>query len=217
MIASKPWDWVIGANKYWEEPSAEVYPLLSHWRNQGFSRMLDLGCGIGRHSFLFAKNGFTVDAFDLSEEGVVRIKQIAAEEQLPITTQVGDMVSLPYPDDTFDCLIAYNVIYHTDEVGIKKTIDEIHRVLKNSGEALITFNSQNNSAFTDPANKHVSEHVLFKTNKPQEVGIPHYYAQKKDIPELLSDLKIIKFSYKEEYWDNEYNNCHYYVLASNKK
>jgi ubiquinone/menaquinone biosynthesis C-methylase UbiE len=217
MVASKPWDWKIGASPYWEEPSAEVYPLINRWRKRGFSRFLDLGCGIGRHAFLFAKNGFSVDALDLSEEGLLKIEEIAESEKLPIKTKLGDMRSLPYPDDSFECLIAYNVIYHADEQGIKQTLNEIRRVLIHGGEALMTLNSQSNSAFTDPQNKHVSEHVLFKTNKPQENGIPHYYVQKKDIPELFSDFKIVQFYHKEEYWDAEYNNAHYYVLASNLK
>jgi SAM-dependent methyltransferase len=217
MIASKSWDWKIGANPYWEEPSSEVYPLIGRWKDMQFKKMLDLGSGIGRHSILFAKNGFDVDALDLSLDGISKINEISKSEKLHIKTKLGDMVLLPYSSDTFDCLIAYNVIYHTDEEGIKKTISEIRRVLVNGGEALITLNSQTNSAFLDSGNEHVSEHVLFKTNKPQEVGIPHYYVQKKDIPELFADFEIIKFYYKEEYWDDKYNNSHYYVLVRNKK
>ena len=91
---------------------------------------LDLGCGLGRHSVLFAKNGFNVSCFDISEEAINRTKQWCEEENLKCNYKVGDMLLLPYKDNSFDCILCRNVISHTDTEGIKKIIKELKRVLK---------------------------------------------------------------------------------------
>lgn len=59
-------------------------------------RFLDLGCGIGRHSIFFGKNGFNVRCLDISEEAVVSTKQWAEQEGLHFDYAIGDMLKLPY-------------------------------------------------------------------------------------------------------------------------
>lgn len=214
MIKSKAWDWKKATAPWWKEPASEIYPLLNRWEKQKFIRLLDLGCGIGRHSIFFAENGFEVSAFDLSKEGIEELNNLIKQHNLPIKTIVGDMLSLPYENEYFDCLIAYHAIYHTDDKGIEKVIKEIYRILKKDGEAFITFNTKNGTSFKDPDNKRLTESTLYKT-KGHEKGIPHFYADKKQVEELLKDFEILEFSYKEEYYP-DYVGTHYFVLAKKK-
>lgn len=215
MTKSKAWSWAVASAPWWEEPASEIYPLLTRWQKQEFNRLLDLGCGIGRHAVLFAKNGFKVDASDLSQDGIRKLNNIVKQKNLDITTKVADMLSLPYKDESFDCLIAFHVVYHAEDAGVKKTISEIKRVLKREGEAFITFNSQNSSAYKDQDNKHLTKNTIVKT-KGHEAGISHYYASKDDVEKLLLNFEIIEFSYKEEYYP-DYTGAHYFVLIKNSK
>jgi 2-polyprenyl-3-methyl-5-hydroxy-6-metoxy-1,4-benzoquinol methylase len=66
VTETKAWDWTAAKEKVWLEPSEESYYLVNRWKTQGRKSILDLGCGLGRHSILFAKNGFDVSAMDLS-------------------------------------------------------------------------------------------------------------------------------------------------------
>ena len=212
MIKSKPWNWdIVSAGPWWLEPASEVYPLISRWKSKGFKKFLDLGCGLGRHSILFAKEGFDVSATDLGKEGLEKLKNRAKEQGLPIEIKLADMVSLPYEDSSFDCLLAFHTIYHQDDEGIKKVIREIKRVLKDKGEAFITFNSKENSTFKDRGAKRISDNTLIKT-KGHEAGIPHYYADKTDVENLLKDFKIRELFYKEEPY-SEYTSTHFFVLV----
>jgi SAM-dependent methyltransferase len=213
MVKSKAWswDWDSSVAPWWEEPAPEAYPLLTRWSKARFKNFLDLGCGIGRHAVLFADNNFNVNAFDLSEEGINKLKILSQSKNLLIKTKIGDMLSLPYKDDFFDCIIAYHVIYHADDNGIKKAISEIKRVLKKDGEAYLTFNSQNGTSFKDPDNKHITQNTIIK-EKGHEARIPHFYSTKQDVENLLKDFKILEFTYKEEYYPN-YIGAHYFVLV----
>ena len=220
MIQSKPWNWQISNSPYWQEAASEVYPLIYRWKNQNLKKFLDLGCGVGRHALLFAANEFIVTASDLSADGIAKLNESANKANLKIATTIADMISLPYADNSFDCLIAYHAIYHTDDEGIKKVISEIKRILTKNGEAFITFNSQKNSAFLDLKNKHLSDNTIVKM-VGHEAGIPHYYAQRSDIKALLKDFEIIELNHKEEYGRYEtispdYISAHYFILVKKK-
>ena len=122
MVKSKAWNWNIAFAPWWEEPATEVYSLLKRWQKQSFKKILDLGCGIGRHAVLFSENGFEVNACDLSKEGIEKLNKLIKAHNLSITTEISDMLSLPYNNKSFDGLVAFHTIYHTDDIGIKKTI-----------------------------------------------------------------------------------------------
>ena len=209
-MKSKAWDWKDYDASFWGEPAQDVYYLASRWKNNGVTRFLDLGCGIGRHSIFFAMEGFDVCAFDLSQNGIAKLKDEADKRELKIDTSIGDMCKLPYEDSFFNCVLAYNVIYHSDKMGTERVISEIKRVLKPGGEAYITFNSKNNSSFKNPSNKHIDENTIIKT-EGNEAGIPHYYVDEEEVRRLLTDFEIVKMNHVEEIGDG-WRSWHYYVL-----
>ena len=209
MIKSKSWNWDIVTDDFWTIPSEDVYYYLDQWLKLDFNKILDLGCGLGRHSLFFAKNGFEVHAFDLSESGLGKFMEQIKNEELNICVKLGDMLSLPYKDSYFDCILAYHSIYHTDSLGIKQVISEIYRVLKKDGEALLTFNSKNNPSFIKNSNKKIDENTVLKT-EGNEQNIPHYYTDVEDLKYLLKDFRIIKIRQIEDIWEEE-SSWHYFV------
>ncbi len=127
---SKGWQWEMlkeNQREYWRNPSEESYYLVNRWKMQGKEEFLDLGCGMGRHSILFGKNLFHVKCFDISEEAIQSTKLWAEAENLEFGYAVGDMLCLPYEDESFDCIMCRNVISHSDMCGVVKTVAEIRR------------------------------------------------------------------------------------------
>lgn len=86
MAMAGSWNWDNVSTTFWAEPSEDVYYLLTRWKKAGLNSILDLGCGIGRHSLLFAENGFEVTALDSSESGLRRLEIAAAERGLAVET-----------------------------------------------------------------------------------------------------------------------------------
>jgi len=147
---SKPWDWSKNTQDFWNEPSAESYYLLHRLQGNSYSRFLDLGCGLGRHSLLFANTGFQVYSFDLSSTAIDELQRHCITLGLQnIVCSIGDMQKLPYPNTSFDCLLAYHVISHTDTQGIKTIINEIDRVLARKGEFFLTLCSKRAWSFQE--------------------------------------------------------------------
>jgi SAM-dependent methyltransferase len=68
-------------------------------------RILDIGCGTGRHAIELTKRGYTnVVGVDLSESQITRAKEKAAAEKLNIDFRVADARNLPF-DSEFDLII----------------------------------------------------------------------------------------------------------------
>ena len=101
--------------------------------------LLDMGCGAGRHAFESYRRGARVIAFDYSHNELVDVRGIFGAMQQAgegpahgLATGVnGDAVKLPFPDDTFDRIIASEVLEHVpDDEG---ALDELMRVLRPGG------------------------------------------------------------------------------------
>ena len=150
MTKSKGWNWKIASddiNSTWKVPSIESYYLLNRWSNLGFKDFLDLGCGIGRHTVLFAGNGFNTYGFDISKYGLDKTKEWLDSLNLSANLKEGDMLGLPYENDSFDCILCRNVISHQDTLGVKQIIKELYRVLKDNGEVYLTLGSKSTWGF----------------------------------------------------------------------
>ncbi len=65
---------------YWGmKPSATCYDVLKLLPPDRPVRLLDIGCGEGRNALFFARNGYLVDAFDISHEGVEKTSRLAED------------------------------------------------------------------------------------------------------------------------------------------
>lgn len=209
MIQSKAWNWAEVTGNIWNEPSEDVYYYLNRWKEKGYNRFLDMGCGLGRHSILFAKNGFDVDAFDLSQEGIDVLNAKTNEAKLNIRTILGDINHLPYENESFDCLLAYHVISHTDTMGIVRIISEIHRVLRTDGEFFVTLCSKSSPSFLTKNYPKIDENTIVKTKEP-EAGIPHLYSNLDDVKRIFGEFEIIKIRHIEDIYDDT-SSWHYFI------
>ena len=214
MTQSKAWDWNVVTNEVWRIPSEESHYYASRWREKGYSRLLDLGCGLGRHTVFFAKQGFCVSAMDLSKEAVESTKAWLKSEEMTAAVKTGDMLSLPYSDAAFDCLFSYHVISHTDTPGVKKIISEIRRVLAPGGEVFLTLCSKDTWAYKEAGFPVIDENSVLKTDGA-EVDVPHFYVNLEDVLALFKGFEFIKVRHIDDcYFDGKVTNSkHYFLLA----
>lgn len=211
------WDWKkVDDTDYWMDPSDESYFYAEKWKREGRKRILDLGCGLGRHSILFSKYGFHVCALDSSKDAVESLRKYSEDNQLGIECKVGDMHDLPYPDGSFDCIFAFLSISHTDSQGIEKVISEMGRVLVPGGAMFFTLCSKDTWSFTEGNYPKVDENTIMKT-EGAEAGVPHYYVDKDDIIELLKDFDLIRVRHVDDcFFQSSWRNSRHYFIEASK-
>ncbi len=201
-MIEKAWNWNNITSTHWNEPSEDIYYYLHLWSEKRNKKLLDLGAGIGRHSLLFAKNGFDVTAFDFSKEGLDKIENFADQLNLEIDLVNGNMNRLPFASQSFDFVIAYNSIYHTDYEGLIRTIYEIRRVLKANGEAFVTMLSKNDKSFIDGSGSLIAENTLMKKEEDGSI-LPHFFVDEEYIYKLFKSFHIISLKQIEEFHEDK--------------
>ncbi|MBN1435281.1 methyltransferase domain-containing protein [Candidatus Fermentibacterales bacterium] len=81
-----------GRGLYWTaRPSTTCLEVLRLMPPTRALRLLDIGCGEGRNSLFFARNGYVVDAFDVSGKGVEKAAGLADEAGLAMNLFVADL------------------------------------------------------------------------------------------------------------------------------
>src|SRR5258707_666653 len=103
------WDKIFATRPWGKYPKEEVIRFVARnyygAANRGEVRFLDLGCGYGSTAWYLAREGFRVDAIDGSKIVIDLLRKRLADEQLQADLVAGDIAELPYPAETFDCII----------------------------------------------------------------------------------------------------------------
>ena len=93
-------------------------------------KILDLGCGTGVLALALADAGFTVEGCDISEGMIAQAKRVE-KEGLSFRHLEPEWTRLPWPDGTFDGVVASSVLEYVPDLGL--VFDEVARVLVAGG------------------------------------------------------------------------------------
>ena len=107
-------------------------------------RVLDMGCGAGRHAFEMYRRGADVIAFDQDADELAGVRELFAAMreagEVPAGAEAdvkeGDALALPFADGEFDRVVAAEVLEHIP--ADIQAIDELVRVLRPGGTIALT-------------------------------------------------------------------------------
>jgi 2-polyprenyl-3-methyl-5-hydroxy-6-metoxy-1,4-benzoquinol methylase len=103
-------------------------------------KILDIGCGTGRHAIELTKRGYNVTGVDLSENQIKRAREKAQEIGVTIDFQIQDARNLPF-DSEFDLAIMLCEggfsLMETDEMNFE-ILKNATKALKSKGKLIFT-------------------------------------------------------------------------------
>ncbi len=102
-----------------------------------YGEVLEAGCGLGRYNFYLSNFGINITGLDFSKETIEHLNKWQKEKGYNIKFITGDVKKLPYADNSLSGYLSFGVIEHFQE-GPKEVLDEVYRVLKPGGIAIIT-------------------------------------------------------------------------------
>jgi SAM-dependent methyltransferase len=117
---------------------SEVDRFVAMLRPQGNERVLDMGCGTGRHSLELARRGFSVVGVELLAENVEVGRQVAAAQSLDAEFVQADLRELELEEE-FDIVATFNdggIGYFETEAENLRTFEVIARALRHGGRHL---------------------------------------------------------------------------------
>lgn len=140
MAWDPKWEEVFQKQHWGKYPPEDLIRFVArnyyHAQDRASVRILEVGCGPGANLWYMAREGFSVYGIDGSRTAV---EQATArlDAECPGWTgdiQVGDIMSLPYADATFDAVIDCEAICCNSFEDSRAIIQEIARVTKPGGK-----------------------------------------------------------------------------------
>ena len=128
-----------GGYRYDGRWRAVAEEMLRHYQVKPGARILDIGCAKGFlvHDFIEVLPDAEVVGLDISEYAIAN-----AMPEVKDRVRVGNAVSLPYPDASFDLVVSINTLHNLRIYDLDKALKEIMRVSK--GHQYIVMDSYRN-------------------------------------------------------------------------
>ncbi len=130
-----------------DEAYLEQYPYLESYLPEDGGRrlrLLEVGLGYGTVSQILAERGFDYSGLDIASGPVEMVRQRLRNLDIEGTEErvrVGSVLEAPYPDGSFDRVVAIGCLHHTGD--LRRAVGEVHRILAPGGEALVMIYNKN--------------------------------------------------------------------------
>lgn len=205
--AAAIWDSYYRQNRYvmwWPKEGIVRFVVNERVRAGSDRKVLDFGCGNGRHLWLLTKEGFNATGIDISREAISMAKKWMKQEELSFEALHIDNEHIPVSDNIFDLCFAISVF---EFMPMKKTlsmIKKLHSILAPGGRICITVRSSRDRNFR--AGKKIEKNTFLIPDA--EVAIPIHFFDWDELQEIMAPFREIKIESNDIYLDN-----HSYILS----
>ena len=137
-----------GTIEFFEEIADFRYRVECSWFKPTFKfeqykdkKVLEIGVGDGIDHLELAKAGAILTGIDITPKSIELTKKNLELHGYKSNLLIADAENLPFEDDSFDVIYSFGVLHHVPNT--QKAIDEIYRVLKPKGKAVISLYHKN--------------------------------------------------------------------------
>lgn len=108
--------------------------IVAHFGLEPGMRLLDVGCAKGFlvHDLIEVCPGLEAYGLDISEYALTHCHPAVVGR-----LHRGSADRLPFPDASFDCVLAINTIHNFDRDGSKRALREIERIARRPGRSFV--------------------------------------------------------------------------------
>lgn len=131
--------------------------------------MLEIGCGNGalwKENFSRLPENIDVILSDISEGMIRDVRRVVGQEDERFHFEIFDCHQIPYPDQSFDLVIANHLLFYCDD--IKKVCTEVRRVMKNGGRFLCSTYGSNHMKEISQLVQEFDNRILLSADKLYE-------------------------------------------------
>jgi ubiquinone/menaquinone biosynthesis C-methylase UbiE len=134
-------------------------------------RLLDLGCGEGRHAIAAARLGFEVTAIDYEPLALRRARALAKGAGVRgVSFRKADALHLPFPKASFDVVLDYGCLHHQKKEDWPAYLRGVLRVLRPRGFLVLSVFSPRFYMFKDSRRRwHIAQGAYRRCFAPQDL------------------------------------------------
>lgn len=224
-INQEQWILLHQNNRYRPKYPSEtvVQFVLRNFNRNGTMKILDLGCGAGRHISFLENENFIPYGVDFSDAGVLYTKEMLKKqgmEEYVDNICVSSLTTLPYADNFFDGIICYGVLYYLDEKSIEQAVCEMERVLKQGGKLLLVVRTIDDYRYSEEKEIKGRKNTIFVWEENEEKcahsenGMLMHFFEEDELKHLFSNFKNVNIDYiKETHNNQQFCDCNFILTA----
>ena len=163
--------------------------IIDCLRAHGAKTVCDAGCGCGAYARKLALHGFAVSGFDLSADAAALAQGLLAEAGCPAGAFLAaDILHTPYPDASFDAVVARDVLDHMPRADAARAVRELLRITRPGGCVLLTLDETDGEYESEAHTVNADGDYLFTDGKWAGMVFHPYAAQ--ELPALAPDGRV---------------------------
>jgi len=199
---------------------APFYNFLSYISESDVTGPI-LDCGSGGpypKQALFVQLGFDIIGIEFLNDRLEMAQEYAKQQKVELNMQMGDMRAIPFESNHFAYVYSWNTIFHMNKKDIKKSVDEMIRVLKPGGICFVNFLSTDSERYGKGEEPNPGECVEIYDNE----AVMHTYFNNEEPDKLFEDLEV-EILYKEKrlftkkYEDGIDKGCYFDYIVKKKR
>jgi ubiquinone/menaquinone biosynthesis C-methylase UbiE len=200
------WDSIYKQYGSWlQEPHEDMPRVVSLFQQHRVKKVLDIGCGAGRHVVYLSGNGFQVFGLDSSDKAIKMTREVLKETKQNAELITASMYEkLPYTDNYFDAIICTKALNHNTLNNIRCAVSEMERILNPGGTIFIVV-TKTRKILPSKKQKREAEIIAERTLIPKtgrEIGVIHFQFNKQILLKEFHNFKVVDF-----HIDSERNYC----------
>lgn len=155
--------------------------LVATEKKLKFERGLTLGCGAGRRERELVCRGVcrSFHGIDISEKAIAAAREIAKEQNLPLTYEVADLNFLEVPEKAFDLVVAQTSLHHV--LFLERVAEQVWRSLKSDGYLWIDDFIGETQGQYDPKRLSIMNRIL--------ASLPEKFRKNKITNQFVAEIK----------------------------
>lgn len=188
-------------------PSEQVVQFVfRNFKRGKNTRILDLGCGAGRHVYFMASEKIDTYGLDISSEGIINAQKYIENAGLNAKLKIGSVDLIPFDDNFFDGIICYGVLYYCKKNEIQKAVNEIYRVLKKGGKGLLIVRNKSDYRFGKGIEIEQNTFIIDEQNESNrafnENSMIMHFFERDEVEKLFDQFRYVFIDEIIETYDN---------------
>ncbi len=115
-------------------------------------RVLDIGCGLGGKTAVYAESGAYVVGVDIDRRNIIQSISFTGARGTPVSFTIGDAEVLPFADESFDLVVANDSLEHFAHP--ERALPELARVVRPGGNIFLFF-----TPWGSPLGSHLYDYI----------------------------------------------------------
>jgi len=168
-------------------------------KEQKVKKVLDLGCGAGRHCILLAGRGFEVVGIDISKNALKMARRWVQKEKLENIALIrATMTNIPVNDCCLDAAVSVSVMHHALQKDIMTSVSEVYRILGENGWFVANLASVHDPRYGTGRKLERDTFWILEGYEKKRFGELHHFFTKREALRLLSLFSRVEVTSMED-------------------